>query len=188
MRRSHVDPAHRPGVARCARARHRRRHVPRRPDGGTDPGPGAGAARIGSGDLGQRIAIKTGDEVEALADQFNEMAGRLKESYANLEKRSKTAPANCASCRISRRRHLKRRRVMFSSSPGELMPVFEAASEKWWCTSAELDLAIWRCSTETRCVLWRCNAACVEDTGRSGPADRILSVRFRAFSLSGRRM
>ena len=39
----------------------------------------AGAARLGSGDLGQRIAIKTGDEVEALANQFNDMAGRLQE-------------------------------------------------------------------------------------------------------------
>ena len=45
----------------------------------------AGAARIGSGDLGQRIAIKTGDELEALADQFNDMAGQLQESYAGLE-------------------------------------------------------------------------------------------------------
>jgi signal transduction histidine kinase len=45
----------------------------------------AGAARIGRGDLGQRIAIKTGDELEALADQFNDMAGRLQESYADLE-------------------------------------------------------------------------------------------------------
>src|ERR1700739_1896126 len=35
----------------------------------------AGAARIGSGDLSQRINIKTGDEVEALPDQFNDMAG-----------------------------------------------------------------------------------------------------------------
>jgi signal transduction histidine kinase/HAMP domain-containing protein len=47
----------------------------------------AGAARLGSGDLGQRIAIKSGDEVEALADQFNVMAGRLQESYANLEQK-----------------------------------------------------------------------------------------------------
>ena len=45
----------------------------------------AGAARIGSGDLGQRISVKTGDELEALADQFNEMAGKLQESYAGLE-------------------------------------------------------------------------------------------------------
>ena len=47
----------------------------------------AGAARLGSGDLGQRIAIKTGDEVEVLANQFNDMAGRLQESYANLERK-----------------------------------------------------------------------------------------------------
>jgi signal transduction histidine kinase len=45
----------------------------------------AGAARIGGGDLGQRISVKTGDELEALADQFNEMAGKLQESYAGLE-------------------------------------------------------------------------------------------------------
>ena len=47
----------------------------------------AGAARLGGGDLGQRIAIKTGDEVEALANQFNDMAGRLQESYADLERK-----------------------------------------------------------------------------------------------------
>ncbi|HEY2533076.1 MAG TPA: ATP-binding protein [Xanthobacteraceae bacterium] len=47
----------------------------------------AGAARIGSGDLGQRIVIRTGDEVEALADQFNDMAGRLQESYSDLEQK-----------------------------------------------------------------------------------------------------
>ncbi len=47
----------------------------------------AGAARIGGGDLSQRISVKTGDELEALADQFNDMAGRLQESYADLEKK-----------------------------------------------------------------------------------------------------
>ena len=47
----------------------------------------AGAARIGGGDLSQRIAIKTGDELESLADQFNDMAGRLQESYADLEEK-----------------------------------------------------------------------------------------------------
>ena len=46
-----------------------------------------GAARIGSGDLTQRITIKTGDELEELADQFNDMAGKLGESYADLEKK-----------------------------------------------------------------------------------------------------
>src|SRR5262245_62929289 len=47
----------------------------------------AGAARIGSGDLASRISIKTGGELEALADQFNQMAGQLQTSYADLEKK-----------------------------------------------------------------------------------------------------
>jgi signal transduction histidine kinase/CheY-like chemotaxis protein len=47
----------------------------------------AGAARIGSGDLTQRISIKTGDELEALADQFNSMAAQLQDSYAGLERK-----------------------------------------------------------------------------------------------------
>ncbi len=42
----------------------------------------AGAALIGSRDLSQRISIKTGDELESLADQFNEMASRLQDSHA----------------------------------------------------------------------------------------------------------
>ena len=46
-----------------------------------------GAARIGGGDLSQRISIKTGDELEALADQFNEMAGKLQEFYSDLERK-----------------------------------------------------------------------------------------------------
>jgi two-component system, NtrC family, sensor kinase len=47
----------------------------------------AGAERIGAGDLSQQIRIKTGDELEALANQFNDMAGRLQESYAGLEQK-----------------------------------------------------------------------------------------------------
>lgn len=46
-----------------------------------------GAARIGGGDLTQRISIKSDDELEALGDQFNNMACRLEESYATLERR-----------------------------------------------------------------------------------------------------
>lgn len=44
-----------------------------------------GATRIGSGDLTQRITINTGDELEALGNQFNRMATRLQESHATLE-------------------------------------------------------------------------------------------------------
>ena len=47
----------------------------------------SGAARIGTGALDHRIAITTGDELEALGDQFNHMASQLQSSYATLERK-----------------------------------------------------------------------------------------------------
>jgi len=46
-----------------------------------------GAARIGAGDLGHRIEVRTGDELETLGEEFNHMTTRLQESYANLEEK-----------------------------------------------------------------------------------------------------
>jgi two-component system, NtrC family, sensor kinase len=50
----------------------------------------AGAARLGAGELSRRIDIKTGDELEALAGEFNTMAERLEESYTDLERKVAT--------------------------------------------------------------------------------------------------
>ncbi|MBN9006033.1 MAG: HAMP domain-containing protein [Rhizobiales bacterium] len=44
-----------------------------------------GAQRLGDGDFGHRIEVRTKDELEQLADQFNSMAGQLHETYADLE-------------------------------------------------------------------------------------------------------
>ena len=46
-----------------------------------------GVERIGTGDLGYRLNLKTGDEIEVLADEFNRMTEQLQESYANLEQK-----------------------------------------------------------------------------------------------------
>jgi signal transduction histidine kinase len=46
-----------------------------------------GAQRIGAGDLEQKIDIRTGDELEALAGQFNRMTDQLRESYSGLERK-----------------------------------------------------------------------------------------------------
>jgi signal transduction histidine kinase len=46
-----------------------------------------GAARIGRGDLTQRLEIETGDELQELGSQFNSMAAQLQDSYANLERK-----------------------------------------------------------------------------------------------------
>jgi class 3 adenylate cyclase/HAMP domain-containing protein len=45
----------------------------------------AGARRLGAGDFSQRIDVRTKDELEELADQFNSMAGQLGQTYADLE-------------------------------------------------------------------------------------------------------
>jgi adenylate cyclase len=45
----------------------------------------AGAHRLGAGDFGHRIEVKTADELEELANQFNSMAGQLHETYSDLE-------------------------------------------------------------------------------------------------------
>ena len=46
-----------------------------------------GAARIGAGELDQRIEVKSGDELEGLAEQFNQMGAALQASYAGLERK-----------------------------------------------------------------------------------------------------
>ena len=46
-----------------------------------------GTERIGGGDLDFRLKIKTGDEIESLADEFNKMAEHLGEARKDLERK-----------------------------------------------------------------------------------------------------
>jgi signal transduction histidine kinase len=46
-----------------------------------------GVERIRRGDLTARLDLKTGDEIEILADEFNEMATHLREAYSGLEQK-----------------------------------------------------------------------------------------------------
>jgi len=57
-----------------------------------------GASRLGSGDLQTRIEVRTGDEVEALANEFNVMASELQGLYTGLEHKvaEKTAELEAA--------------------------------------------------------------------------------------------
>jgi signal transduction histidine kinase len=48
-----------------------------------------GVERIGSGDMSSRLEVKTGDEIEVLAEEFNRMAGNLREAYSGLEQKVK---------------------------------------------------------------------------------------------------
>jgi HAMP domain-containing protein len=55
-----------------------------------------GAARLEAGALDQRIRVDSGDELEVLADEFNRVAERLRESYAGLEQKVEARTAELA--------------------------------------------------------------------------------------------
>ncbi len=91
---------------------------------------GAGAERIGAGQLGERIHVGTGDELDALGAQFNRMAERLEESYATLEARiaertEQLAQANQAKTRFLAAASHDLRQPMFALalSVGELREI-----------------------------------------------------------------
>jgi signal transduction histidine kinase len=101
----------------------------------------AGAERIGGGDFAQRISIKTGDELEGLANQFNDMGTRLQESYTDLEKKVESRTAELSEALQFQTATSEVLKVI-SSSPDSLQPVLDGIVD----TSRQL------CGTETSTI------------------------------------
>jgi HAMP domain-containing protein len=88
-----------------------------------------GARRIGDGDLDQKIRIRTGDELEALADQFNRMTGQLSESYAGLERKVDERTHELTNS-LEQQTAISEILRVISSSPTDVQPVLTAVAER----------------------------------------------------------
>src|SRR5205085_11352096 len=83
-----------------------------------------GAQRIGAGDLDTQIEMKTGDELETLADQFNAMTAQLRESYAGLERKVEERTVELQET-LAQQTAISEVLRVISSTPSDVKPVLE---------------------------------------------------------------
>src|SRR4029450_11360557 len=88
-----------------------------------------GARRIGAGDLDQQIVVRTGDELEALADQFNRMTAQLRESYAGLERKVDERTRELKNA-LEQQTAISEILRVTSASPTNVQPVLDAVAER----------------------------------------------------------
>jgi signal transduction histidine kinase/HAMP domain-containing protein len=88
-----------------------------------------GVERIGTGDLGYRLDLKTGDEIEVLADEFNKMTSQLQESYLNLEQKVEDRTRQLTESLEQQTATSEILRVI-AGSPTDVQPVLDVVAER----------------------------------------------------------
>jgi signal transduction histidine kinase len=87
-----------------------------------------GAEAIGAGNLDQKIDVHTGDELQDLAEQFNNMATKLRESYAGLERKVEDRTAELQES-LEYQRASAGILGIIASSVKDTQPVFDAIAK-----------------------------------------------------------
>src|SRR5262245_33953157 len=88
-----------------------------------------GVERIGAGDLGYRLDLKTGDEIEVLADEFNKMTTQLQESYSNLEQKVEDRTRELTES-LEQQTATSDILGMIASAHNDVQPVLDAVAER----------------------------------------------------------
>ena len=90
-----------------------------------------GAQRIAGGDFDQTIVARTGDEIQALGEQFNLMADQLQESYEHLERRvaDRTRELSESEERYRTLFEDSRDAIFISSADGKIVDANQAARD-----------------------------------------------------------
>ena len=111
-----------------------------------------GAERIGAGDLSGLIDVRTGDELQTLAERFNTMAAQLRESYAGLERKVDERTAELRETLDQQTATAEVLRVI-SGSPTDAAPVFEAIVKAAKQLGGVRDASLMRFDGEQLCVV-----------------------------------
>ncbi|HEX3177054.1 MAG TPA: response regulator [Methylomirabilota bacterium] len=94
-----------------------------------------GAALIGAGNLGHRIELRTGDELEALGDELNRTAAQLEASHATLERKVEERTRELAQANAEITEALDRQTATaeilraISQAQTDVQPVFDVIAE-----------------------------------------------------------
>jgi signal transduction histidine kinase len=136
-----------------------------------------GARRIGAGQLDQRIEVKTNDELEGLAEQFNRMSAQLRDSYAGLERKVEVRTAELRGA-LDQQTATAEILQVISRSVADAQPVFDAIVAS--CQRLFGGLAV-NLLLPVGDRLSRVARASRGGTGESGPGDFPLDAR----SVSG---
>ena len=88
-----------------------------------------GVERIGTGDLSYRLDLKTGDEIEVLADEFNRMTAQLQESYANLEQKVEDRTRELTES-LEQQTATSEILGVIAGSPTDVQPVLDVVAER----------------------------------------------------------